>query len=864
MDNFKENLLVKWRNYYDMFSKKYSFINSCILGTLIASMLVFLDYNNYPSNFLTDININTQRVFIFLGILLLLLLFCKIRIFKMLIHPLLNKLDQLVLILLVSNVLYVLSSLTRYNNLTPKVSYVNYLIAFFIFLFIVRLYNLGKKGNEKISTIVDLKDILNGDINFNSSFLLRESAVSYDLLNRDRLIRELADLFKTYVSEERFVIGIEGKWGSGKTTLLKNLSTHISEYEEMIVIDDFEPWISENKESLLYNLLKKILKESKLEIPDKEIDRLISSIMKNILGETYFKPIINLIAHKSDEQIDLILNDINYMINRNNKKIVFIIDNLDRLAPENVFLILNVVNNILNFNNLIVILSYDKDELNKGLESINVSPAYLNKLVQKRIILPLVKSEDLHNIYYNSLVSLFNGKEISFDQSDLVSFVKVLSDKQVGLREFKNYVNSVVIPFVNNPRKISSTDYLIMEYIRINDFNLFNLVYFNQDFFVSVDQGRSSSFSFMNSNKFDQEVNNFFDELNFEQDVTKELLTLIFPVVKTYFGTKQNYRNVISSRRKDLQYQNIQRNKKICSAKFFDLYFTHDNNFDSQMIDFTENFMKEINYDNLEIEVLNKLVDSIIELEPENQTEFFISVSLYIDQLLPDVREKLAEVFIKNYLKFGNFSAFFALSTKDRIAVIISDLLSKIEYSSSIRILQSFVTIPKYLSLISSLIYWLERNYESDNSKLVEYLTLKNEEMIIVILSGKYNLFDREWYSKGNVFKILWNLREKEQNEKFKEYIENNINNENVYRVLNDFVSNSIGTEGFLYQMMDNFQEYIDVSILEKLIRETHPKNEKQVFLKRVFDNYLLGEKDVQGELKIRREDSIDLTTIDI
>ncbi|OWW57412.1 hypothetical protein B645_13345 [Enterococcus hirae 88-15-E09] len=221
----------------------------------------------------------------------------------------------------------------------------------------------------------------------------------------------------------------------------------ISENKDFVVVDDFEPWLSENKEALLNNLLNTILIKSNLDIPSREIDVFIKTISELVLGKKYTKPIINIIENFDQKRESNMISDINYMINKTGK-IIFIVDNLDRLKPDNVFLILNIVNNVLNFDNLIIILSYDEEELSKSLERINVSPHYLNKIVQKKIVLPVLSKTQAKTIYYQTFTKLLKGKNLEYNSTDIQDFVNIITDNQVNLREFKRFLNSSVLPFV--------------------------------------------------------------------------------------------------------------------------------------------------------------------------------------------------------------------------------------------------------------------------------------------------------------------------------------------------------------------------------------------------------------------------------
>lgn len=497
------------KRYFDIYTKKYSFVNTFIVGTILTAMIVFLDYKNIPSKFLNSLSENVFYAIVILCFVLVSLFGVKYKVMKNIRYPLVNRIDFFIVLTFFSLILFRIIAVSNYDNLTSKTSWITYILLFFMGLFAIRIVSAGKELGRKESTIVDLKQILDKKIDYAKPFLIREDAVGYDLLNRDNLLKDLVKTIQDYTSDEKFVIAVEGNWGSGKTTFLNNLVNDIGDDESFVIINDFEPWLSESKESLLNNLLNTILTRSNLDISKREIDFFIKVISETILGKKYVTPIFSVIEDIEQDRVSNIISDINYMIDKNGKKIIFIIDNLDRLRPESIYLVLNIVNNVLNFNNLVVILSYDVSELKKGLGSINISPQYIDKIVQKKIVIPPVKKSDKSSLYLQIIRTLFNEKDIEFDIVDVQKFTDVLSENQVGLRDFKRFVNSSVLPFVFNPRKISVIDYLVIEYIRLLDSRLYETIYFSQKYFVSSDLGIENSFKYMNENKFDDEITRF-------------------------------------------------------------------------------------------------------------------------------------------------------------------------------------------------------------------------------------------------------------------------------------------------------------------------------------------------------------------
>lgn len=855
-----KNIDKKLKLYINFFNLKYNFTNSLLVSVLVAFLFFYFDNQNITSIISRSINETNIKVVTFFVIIFCFLCILKYKVFKMVVHPLLNKLDQTLIILLGTSIIIRITSLLGYEKLTPVIFLLDYIVFAMILLLCFRAFIVERNKQKSDSIIVDLNDVLEDKIDISKPFLIRETAVGYDLLSRNHLVDDLVNGIKNYRSDERFVIGIEGKWGSGKTTLINNVVHSIKSDESLIIIDDFDPWISENRLALLNNLLKHILTKSNLEVPENEIDNVIFSISKTVLGKTSFPSftefITQLIIRKNDKQAEQTLNDINYMLKLNNKRIVFIIDNLDRLMPSNIFLILNVVQNVLNFSNLVVILSYDKEELEKGLNSISISSEYLEKLVQKKVVIPIADKDMMFKIYKDVVNAIVSTKGVDYIKENLDPFFRVLAENNMGLREFKRFINSAIIPFLNNENFRSYLDTFVIEFVKFSNFQLYNTIYFNSKFFVSIDRGLDSSLSFMDKAEVNKLYNNFFDKFKVKYEYEWDLLELVFPIVKIYRkDIVKNYKNVEGIRRRDSQYIDVQKNKRICSGKYFDLYFTKNNNYESVTLDATKEFVNHFNDDTFSMEYL---ITSLTKMPEDKQIELMSNLDYFIEELNPERYASFIEHMINNYFEFGDLKNVFALGTKERIAVLITGVLERLDIIIAKEIMSKYLENPHYLNLVSSIINWLKKSYSNDNTELVSYL--KNEHIRLVnriVKDNIYNLYSKELYYKGNAFKLLFVLRDNGEEEKFKEYIEANLNEHTVYQVLNDMISSSVGSSGYTYKMVDNFDKYVDETYLKDLVCKVSPANEQQQFIKEVFDNHLNGEEEHHGERAIRKSQSI-------
>lgn len=858
----KEN----FKSYLDSYNTKYGFLDSFFWIILTSLALFVIDYMNMISILLNNYDFSLNRTVGFFIIMLIVFIILKFGIYKMIRHPLINRIDKSLMIILGALITIQVLGLTNYPNMTDFYPYNKYLIWVGALGVCFRVWIIGKKDENSLSVIVDLKDISEGKINFNQMFIIRESEVEYDLLSRGLMIEDLVNWISNYQSTERFVIGVEGKWGSGKSTLIKNVLNRIKSEQknrEFIIIDEFEPWVSENKFALLDNLFKKILTHAQLDIPDEEIENVISSISKLVLGERYLSMVSMFRKKSDDEKAKQTIIEINKILKLNNSKIIIVIDNLDRLPPENVLMILNIVHNLLDFSNLVVILSYDKDELEKGLESINISKKYLDKLVQKKVTVPLINRNSLLQIFNDTIVALAKGKQVHIsDQSGIEAFLRILVENDIGIREYKRFLNSSIIPMFNRNKINSLLDTLVIEFIRFRDFELYSEIYNNSDYFISTDRPFGSKISQLDEAKLDELLNIYFEKLSSGRQSEFKILALAFPNVQNFeYGTRKNYKGIINGNSRDDKYVGIQMNKRVASAKFFDLYFTSNKNYESTVVDEVIKFIDDFENDTT---ALQSFINSISEKTAEVQTDFFIQLNYHLSKLS---REKLRILFLEilnSYFKFGDSRGFLTLGTRDRIAIVASEILENEELTLFKSIVHPYVENPMYLSVISNISYWLEKSHTANNSDKVSYLKQSRTELVNRIVNGDtINLYSENNYIKRNAIQLFFTLEENQEEIKFKEYVNRNLNVETVYRVLNDMITSSTGNHGYSYGIVNDIYKYVDVGILTRLLEEVPPKNERQEFIKSVFETYLHKKTNFYGEVEIVRSQPMKLDSID-
>ena len=259
-----------------------------IIETILIIITIYLvmDMFNVPTILLEKYGIYSIMI---LSIVIIFLISNK-RILNLIKVNVFNYLDLMLLSGFISTTLYMLFS--RYILYTmfkvATISFLEVIIIIFIIVRLIILYKLNKNAYIKDEfNVYDIKELYQNKIdNSNKDLIfLEEKDVSYDLLNRNKIIEDLFNSINYCKNRERFIISLTGKWGSGKTTILNIVKEQLNS-EDIIIIDDFETWKYNNEKSLLYGMVDEIIKKIGINFSTLEIKRFVNSCIAIVSAKT--------------------------------------------------------------------------------------------------------------------------------------------------------------------------------------------------------------------------------------------------------------------------------------------------------------------------------------------------------------------------------------------------------------------------------------------------------------------------------------------------------------------------------------------------------------------------------------------------
>lgn len=234
--------------------------------------------------------------------------------------------------------------------------------------------------------------------------------------------------------------------------------------------------------------------------------------------------ITNLIRDKSPT-INESKNALERELNRlKNRKLVIIIDDLDRLTPKETVEMFGLVKNLGNLPNIVYVLSYDRSLVSKQINSvlgIN-GQKYLDKIVQYSRHLPIAIYSDLTTILNNQIINILE----KVDHETSTRFAEVWENIAIHYIKTPRDVNKCGLWFKiahNNLKDYTDVvDLFLLEVINLCDNELYLLI-------------KENIFTFTNSSEDD--LARELKRLNIDENsLSSRVLSYLFPEVANIFA----------------------------------------------------------------------------------------------------------------------------------------------------------------------------------------------------------------------------------------------------------------------------------------------------------------------------------------
>ncbi|MGG4394182.1 P-loop NTPase fold protein [Paenibacillus thiaminolyticus] len=253
-------------------------------------------------------------------------------------------------------------------------------------------------------------------------------------------------------SPESLVFGIDAPWGTGKSTFVNLCKEHWdNHYHDKIIVYMFDPLRFENSDNLMEKFADGLLKVIKENFFAPELESLMAKYVKllhdsnlslSILGFRFGLPFDKSSIEKTFDRLGMVLRSID-------KKIVIVVDDLDRLTFSNIKEILFVIKKSFILPNLSYVLCYDTENLT-ALDHQKLDTEKINEFLEK-----FINIKTSLYIDYKLLLKYFTENTDKSLARNLLSNPELVAKAVEGLKDiFHSKEYDLYIPFIGDARKL--------------------------------------------------------------------------------------------------------------------------------------------------------------------------------------------------------------------------------------------------------------------------------------------------------------------------------------------------------------------------------------------------------------------------
>ena len=194
----------------------------------------------------------------------------------------------------------------------------------------------------------------------------------------------------------------------------------------------------------------------------------------------------------------------------------------------------------------------------------------MEKLVQLKIDVPETDIYTINKVKEQITKNmLINGEP----------FIEFINDEQYdfkNMRVLKRYINSIISSNIGSDSNLNQKDDSNLKYIKSVCPELYYEIWNNKNYFITYDRQYVMEIYTWDYKRLNEDAKNYFKDLLNKKDFKNysTYLEKMFPSVKNYLQE----RNPFEEHANLEEYNNSIIYNKICNARYFDLYFTREEN----------------------------------------------------------------------------------------------------------------------------------------------------------------------------------------------------------------------------------------------------------------------------------------------
>lgn len=397
-----------------------------------------------------------------------------------------------------------------------------------------------------------------------------------DKLRRAPLALKVSELIKNFKGGESFVIGIEGAWGAGKSSFVNLVINDLGKSEDVIILT-FNPWNFTGQNELLAEFFSSLSSVLAGKLDKEGVDTLrsyASKLQVSVNPKVTLFGVLDVDFSGSikggKDTLQGGRKKIDDRLKELGKRIVIIIDDIDRLDKEETRLIMKLVKMTANFPNTIFLLAYDRDRVCERLNEDGwPGEEYLKKIIQVSFTLPQPDQQQLLQILFQDLDETILGVygDVKLEDENEKRWGEMLykgfRDLFKTVRDIKRFVSSLRLNWsIIGKDEVNLVDFMGIEVIRVFAPSFYSAVAANKALFTDTSSHEIGSYS---GNEKVTKDTQYKELLALVPEAYRAQIEGISQVLFPQVDPQMNYGHEWQS--------SWRKEKRICAEERFDFYF---------------------------------------------------------------------------------------------------------------------------------------------------------------------------------------------------------------------------------------------------------------------------------------------------
>lgn len=216
----------------------------------------------------------------------------------------------------------------------------------------------------------------------------------------------------TDLSEESFAIGVVGEWGAGKTTFLRQMRSKMAAAYKVV---EFNPWNSLSPSQLIDDFFSMLSDAVSDDTSAVKAIRKYMGVLNDIDLIPKWGSVLTKYVFKDHqpENISSVKEDVQKALDKYPRRVVVLIDDLDRLEKDELFEVLRIVRITANFHNVVFVVTYDREHVDRMLKEKSITDInYLKKIFPIEINLPGYEKFTIPKMLERELTTMQNNADV--------------------------------------------------------------------------------------------------------------------------------------------------------------------------------------------------------------------------------------------------------------------------------------------------------------------------------------------------------------------------------------------------------------------------------------------------------------------